>query len=114
MIFKVDEASEELPQAEVEDQLKRSTQSIQDQNEDSIDDKKIITPVKPFERLSSRFPDINKDCYEMVKCGQKKAYQCLKCDKQCRTYCGIREHHYSQVSLMLYNISFSLAYLMYF
>ncbi|XP_074600571.1 uncharacterized protein LOC141854691 [Brevipalpus obovatus] len=87
---------EEPPPVESGDQSQRSAQSIQDQSDDSIEEKKIITPVKPFERLSARFPDINKDCYEMVKNGQKKAYQCLKCDKQCRTYCGIREHHYSQ------------------
>lgn len=62
---------------------------------DVVDEKKVITPIKPFERLSSRIPDINKDCYQMVKIGNRKFYKCLTCAKECKTYCGIREHQYS-------------------
>ncbi|XP_015795192.1 zinc finger homeobox protein 4-like [Tetranychus urticae] len=68
-----------------------------DLKEPLIEGNKSLTTssVKPFERLSSRIPDINKDCYEVIRVGNKKVYQCISCAKECKTYCGIREHQYS-------------------
>lgn len=97
---KVEVEDEEIDETEQHDdsyQPSDDPDALDELNEQSepVDEKTIMRPVKPFERLSSRIPDINKDCYQMVKIGNRKLYKCLTCEKECKTYCGIREHQYS-------------------